>query len=122
MALVRNHPNYSKFRMKIGFMMDFSGSAWVYQEEPIGIMNGENRNFTLARQPLINTEEVFKDGMLMIRGVDYEIDYINKIIRFAADSTEKILIDGVLTTVKKKGQVPQPDSIIRVTYKYELEE
>lgn len=121
MALVRNHPAYSKFRMKTGYMMDFSGSSWVYQETPSGSMNGTNRIFILSKKPVPNTEEVFKDGMLMARGLDYEIDYVNKVITFADDRVETVLENGVSTQVEVKGQVPQTNSVIRVTYKYELE-
>lgn len=121
MALVRNHPDYNKFRMKIGFMMDFSGSSWVYQEEPTGNMDGKNRIFRLSRKPIENTEEIFKDGMLMARGLDYTIDYTNKQINFQNDGTEEILEGGITKIVEKKGQIPQPRSVIRVNYKYELE-
>ena len=121
MALVRNHPSFSKFRMKIGFMMDFSGSSWVYQEIPGGVMNGINRTFSLQKRPIQNTEEVFKDGMLMARDLDYQLDYVNKMIYFAEDRTEQVMVDGIMTEVSKKGQVPQPSSVIRVNYKYELE-
>lgn len=121
MALVRNHPSYPNFRMKIGNMMDFSGSSWIYQEELIGSSNGVNANFRINKRPIQNTEQVFKDGMLMTRDVDYAIDYINKIIRFSADSTETVMVDGISKTVSKKGQIPQLNSIIRVNYKYEIE-
>lgn len=121
MALVRNHPNYSKFRMKIGHMMDFSGSSWIYQETPSGVMNGDNINFFIKKRPIENTESVFKDGMLMARGLDYVMDYPNKLIRFTRDANETVVENGLTVTKVKKGQVPQSDSVIRVDYKYEIE-
>lgn len=121
MALVRNHPNYPKFRMKIGTMMDFSGSSQVNQEIPKGVMNGVNTTFQLEKRPILNTEQVYKDGMLMAQGLDYTMDYPNKIIRFSSDSTEDIVENGLTVTVTKKGQIPQSRSVIRVNYKYEIE-
>lgn len=108
MALVRNHPNYPNFRMKIGVMPDFSGARWSYQEEPKGDIDGINCTFTLENEPVEKSESVYKDGMLMTRGLDYTMDYLNKKIIFTADDEKS----GI------RGQVPQPHSIIRVTYKY----
>lgn len=107
MAYVRQHPDYPKFRMKVGIMPDFSGSKLADQEKPSGVMNGVNKAFVLANRPLKDSERVFKDGMMMSRASsmamadgDYFLNYEEKTIYFADN------------------QIPQAKSVIRVSYKY----
>ncbi|OXB94760.1 hypothetical protein [Parageobacillus galactosidasius] len=100
MAMVRQHPDYPKWRMKIGIMPDFSGSKISSQEIPIGVCDGANKVFKLANKPLKHSEEVVKDGMVMKRDLDYTIDYATGTITFSDH------------------QIPQPKSVIHVTYKY----
>lgn len=100
MAMVRQHPDYPKWRMKIGIMPDFSGSKTSSQETPIGVCDGVNKVFKLANKPLKHSEEVVKDGMVMKRDSDYTIDYATGTIIFS------------------EHQIPQPKSVIHVTYKY----
>ena len=102
MALVRNHPNsaYAHWRMKIGYMTDFSNMAKQSQESPLGVKDGVNRTFTLEKTPVPQTEIVYKDGMTMIRDIDYTIDYENQTIVFSED------------------QIPQPASTLAVSYNY----
>lgn len=107
MAFVRQHPDYPQFRVKKGVMPDFSGSNYSDQEKPSGVMNGVNRVFNLANIPLKPSDEVFKDGMKMSRATtlavsdgDYFIDY----------STGQIMFS--------ENQIPQPKSVILVSYKF----
>lgn len=107
MAYVRQHPEFPKFRKKVGVMPDFSGANYADQERPSGIMDGVNREFRTANRPLKLSDELFKDGMKMARAStvamldgDYFIDYDTSTITFAAN------------------QVPQPKSVIRISYKF----
>jgi hypothetical protein len=107
MAFVRQHPDYPKFRVKKGVMPDFSGSNYSDQETPTGIMNKINRLFSLANIPIKPSDEVFKDGMKMARAStlaltdgDYYIDYATGQITFSDT------------------QIPQENSVIRVSYKF----
>jgi hypothetical protein len=100
MAMVRQHPDYPKWRMKIGVMPDFSGSKVSFQEKPIGNCDGVNKVFRLANKPLKNSEQVVKDGMVMTKDLDYTIDYSTGTITFS------------------DYQIPQTKSVIHVTYKY----
>jgi hypothetical protein len=100
MAMVRQHPDYPKWRMKVGIMPDFSGSKLANQETPTGVCDGVNKVFTLAHRPLKESEQVIKDGMVMKRGLDYTIDYSTGTLTFSDQ------------------QIPQARSVIHVTYKY----
>lgn len=107
MAYVRQHPDYPKFRKKMGTMPDFSGSNVVDQEKPSGTMNGVNRSFVLAHRPIVSSDTVHKDGMLMARATtsaltdgDYYMDYANNTIIFS------------------NTQIPQTDSVIIASYRY----
>ncbi len=107
MAYVRQHPEFPLFRIKKGIMPDFSGSQFVDQEVPGGIVNGVNRSFTLNNLPLKNSESIYKDGMKMVRSSsmlfkdgDYYIDY----------QTGRIVFSET--------QVPQEKSVIVASYKY----
>lgn len=107
MAYVRQHPEFPMFRIKKGSMPDFSGSAEASQEIPEGEMDGSNKEFMTAHRPLKYTEKLSKDGMFMARATtasvvdgDYYLDYDTNKITFSDN------------------QVPQANSIIRITYKY----
>jgi hypothetical protein len=109
MAYVRQHPDYPKFRKKVGVMPDFSGSNYSDQEKPVGNIDGINRLFTLAKKPIKFSETIHKDGMMMNRASslaamdgDYYLDYsISPVTISFADN-----------------QIPQLNSVIRVSYKY----
>lgn len=107
MAFVRQHPDYPKFRIKVGYMPDFSGSNYEDQEKPAGELNGINKIFFLKNTPVKFSEEVFKDGMKMARATtaavsdgDYYINYLNGQITFSDE------------------QIPQAKSTLIVGYKY----
>lgn len=107
MATVKQHPDYPKYRMKIGVMPDFSGSNYADQESPDGIMDGSNKRFWIDYVPIKNSEIIFKDGMFMSRAStidcldgDYYLDRETKTITFADH------------------QVPQQKSVIKISYKY----
>ncbi|MBR2246173.1 hypothetical protein [Oceanobacillus profundus] len=100
MALVRPYPGFPQFRRKTGVMTDFSGSRFSDQEKPYGDQNGINRVFVLLHQPLSDSLQVFKDGMLMTKNVDYTLNIQEKRITFS----EK--------------QIPQEASVITVSYKH----
>ncbi|UYX56223.1 hypothetical protein M3Y14_33775 (plasmid) [Bacillus thuringiensis] len=110
MAFVRQHPDYPKFRKKVGVMPDFSGSKLADQEQLIGAQNGVNRTFRFAHIPLRNSEKIYKNGMRMKRASnegtadgDYYINYFTGEILFSPR------------------QVPQPSCVIAVDYKYTRE-
>jgi hypothetical protein len=50
-------------------------SSFVTRETPTGTINGVNATFTLANTPLINTEEIYLNGLLQEPGAgnDYTI-------------------------------------------------
>ncbi|MFE9081888.1 hypothetical protein [Bacillus mobilis] len=107
MAFVRQHPDYPKFRKKVGVMPDFSGSKLADQEQLIGAQDGVNRNFRFVHVPLRNSEKIYKNGMRMKRASnegtldgDYYINYFTGEILFSSK------------------QVPQPTCVIAVDYKY----
>lgn len=100
MAMVRPYPNFPAFRMKLGVMPDFSGAKFSYNEVPAGEISGTNRMFTLLNQPLPDSLQVFKDGMYMQKGQDYNLDRINRTLTFSVN------------------QIPQEKSTISVSYKH----
>jgi hypothetical protein len=92
MAHVRQHATYPQYRQKVGKMPDFSGSNEIKQEEPIGTKDGSNKTYTLMKTPVKNSEEVFKDGMFMMRGVDKDYTISGKIISFVEAPSQKCVI------------------------------
>jgi|SRR5581483_47276 len=50
-------------------------SDFVVNETPSGTINGSNTSFTLANTPLAGTEQIFQDGILLLKGagLDYTI-------------------------------------------------
>lgn len=95
MAHVRNHTTFPQYRMKVGIMPDFSGSQVIRQEEPFGTKDGTNKVFTLAFEPIKNSEQVFKDGMYMRKGAAHDYTISGKTITFAEapSSQAQILVD-----------------------------
>lgn len=104
MAWVRTHPLNSKFRLKMGVMPDFSGASLVKAESPMGDKDGENRRFTLGKEPVGGSLDVYKDGMRLkpasnelFEDGDYWFDQDNKILWFslfhAPQVNSVILID-----------------------------
>ncbi|MBA4293919.1 hypothetical protein C0431_13230 [bacterium] len=98
MAIVLAVDGKPQFRRKQGIMPDFSGSAQASQELPSGIIDGINQIFKLKNLPIVKSEVVYKNGILMVRGVDYMIT--GDTITFAND------------------QVPQLSSRVSVDYRY----
>jgi hypothetical protein len=54
-----------------GFMDHFH----VWQEVPIGSVDGSNREFRIDNAPLVSSLQVFKNGLMMAQGIDYEFLY-----------------------------------------------
>lgn len=98
MAIVLAVDAKPQFRKKQGVMPDFSGSSQAYQESPAGTVDSTNKIFTLLNTPIVRSEMVWKNGMLMKRGVDYMLE--GKTITFAVD------------------QVPQIGCMIAVDYRF----
>ena len=98
MAIVLAVEGKEHFRRKQGVMPEFSGSQQAYQEVPTGTVNDVNQVFKLKQVPLVRSEAVYKNGMLMARGVDYLIN--GDTITFAND------------------QIPQVGCRIAVDYRY----
>jgi hypothetical protein len=50
-------------------------SSFVTRETPTGTINGVNATFTLVNTPLVNTEEIYLNGLLQEPGAgnDYNI-------------------------------------------------
>lgn len=121
MAFVRQNPEYPKFRMKIGNIPGLSDLILadpddpnIYladQETPGGIKDGVNKEFTLANVPFKHTESVYKDGMKMARASSASIEDGDYFINY--DNT---YVNNIVTFSDK--QVPQPKSVIRISYKY----
>lgn len=88
-------------------MPDFSGANFSSQEEPVGVIDGINRQFTLKNRPIAESETITKDGMYMARASsvafldgDYFIDADAKTLLFSPT------------------QIPEKDNVIRASYKY----
>ncbi|MGF0347593.1 hypothetical protein ACQR3P_28545 [Rhodococcus sp. IEGM1300] len=88
MAIVLAVDGKSQFRKKQGVMPDFSGSSQAYQESPAGTVNNTNQVFTLVNTPIVRSEIIWKNGMVMKRGVDYMLE--GKTITFAVDQVPQI--------------------------------
>ena len=90
MAWVRTHPLNSKFRLKMGVMPDFSGASLVKAETPSGAFDGVNRRFTLSKEPVEGSIDIYKDGMRLkpasnelLNDGDYWFDQSNLILWFS---------------------------------------
>ena len=55
---------YAKYYAQLNF---------IRNEQPSGVIDGVNTVFTLSTQPIVNSEQVFIDGLLLLRGTDYTI-------------------------------------------------
>ncbi|HZG72791.1 MAG TPA: hypothetical protein VEY51_14730 [Chondromyces sp.] len=67
----------------------------VYREKPSGTIDGINRVFFLARTPKVNSEMVFRNGILLNMGVeeDYVMDGNKIIFNEAPPIGSKILVN-----------------------------
>jgi len=63
----------------------------VANELPVGDINGENNSFRLNNSPYPDTEQVFLNGMLQRKGMDYSI-YGNMIVFNDSPKTGSIVI------------------------------
>jgi hypothetical protein len=63
----------------------------VYNEEPVGELNGENKIFILKSSPIEGSEKVYVNGLLQRSGIDYQI--INNIIylEYSLENDERII-------------------------------
>ncbi|GAK42039.1 hypothetical protein TCA2_4531 [Paenibacillus sp. TCA20] len=95
MAHVTKHPTHPKYRMKVGTMPDFSGENDVDGEQPFGVVDGVNKIFVLANNPIKNSYKVFRDGMRLRRGADYDYVVNGKEITFTEPPPKNstILVD-----------------------------
>lgn len=98
MAIVLAVDGKSQFRRKQGIMPDFSGSAQAYQEVPTGAVDNTNQVFKIKNTPIVRSEKIYKNGIMMQRNVDYLI--VDDTITFAND------------------QVPQVGCSIFIDYRY----
>lgn len=77
----------------------------IFRELPVGICNGVNVTFQLAKSPVFKTEEVFLSGCLLRKGInaDYLIDYSGKFITMNyppdADDVLEVNYDFVLNGI-----------------------
>ncbi|SFJ62217.1 hypothetical protein SAMN02799624_05214 [Paenibacillus sp. UNC496MF] len=92
MARVKAHDTFPQYRVKVGVMPEFSGARTISQEEPLGAKDTVNKQFVLSWTPIPQSEQVFKDGMFMMRGAakDYVIN--GKTIVFAEAPSDKAVI------------------------------
>jgi hypothetical protein len=92
MARVVQHDRFPQYRVKIGVMPEFSGTRQISQEEPMGVKDGENKQFVLSNTPIPQSEQIFKDGMFMMRGVDKDYVINGKVIVFAEAPSDRAVI------------------------------
>lgn len=109
MAYVKQHPEFTMFRVKKGVMPDFSGANMANQEVPQGIKNGQNRIFTLAHPPIKESEYVYKDGMRMQRASSISVHDGDYYLNFEESPAQLVF---------SMHQVPQEKSVIVVDYKF----
>ena len=73
----------------------------AYQEEPIGLVNGSNKVFTLSRAPKQNSECLYVNGRIMKRGTGNDYTISTNIITFSeAPSAGSVLIVNYDTATK----------------------
>lgn len=75
-----------------------AGSSWAFRETPSGTVDGSNPTFTLAHTPVVGSESVFLNGILLDSGANN--DYT---------------ISGATITMIN---IPQSNDKLRVTYQY----
>lgn len=73
-----------------------SPNVFVYGEVPAGVVDGVNRNFTVAGVPVLNSIRLHRNGLRMSTAVDYAV--LGQTITFAA------------------GAQPQPGDVLVVDY------
>ena len=67
-----------------------TNSSFVDKETPSGAMNGSNVTFTLANTPVLNSEHLYLNGMLIDAGDDYTISGTTITMATAPLSTDKL--------------------------------
>lgn len=70
----------------------------ITRETPTGSINGTNKSFSLQFTPKENTEQVYKNGVLQMRGEDVDYVIVNNVITFnsAPYSGTKILVNYII--------------------------
>lgn len=68
------------------------------REKPTGIMNGTNKNFTLAEMPVAGTESVYLNGLLVESGDTADYTLVGQALRLAAApaTTERLVVSYVI--------------------------
>ena len=75
-----------------------TSELFVEDEVPTGIINGENRTFTLLEAPVpVNSLQVYSNGLLLKAGIGYDLT-------------------GTTVTMKF-GNIPQTGDVVWVNYK-----
>lgn len=86
MAYVQPYPFqrelYSHIRMKVGVMPELTSKKSISQEKPVGAINGSNKSFTLSKTPVINSELVIRNGMILLRGATNDYTITNNLLVF----------------------------------------
>lgn len=72
----------------------FTSDRYVNRETPAGVMDGVNAQFTLANAPVLGTEMIFWNGMLLDEGAgnDYTISGAVITLLFAPSAGEKLRV------------------------------
>lgn len=63
-------------------------AVFRYNEAPAGLVNGGNRVYTLAQMPVDGSEQVYRNGVRMRRGLDYTI--AGATMTFVLDQTPQV--------------------------------
>jgi hypothetical protein len=73
----------------------------VYNEIPIGELDGVNCTFRLASMPLIGSEKIYVNGVVQRRGIDYTIvnDYF--VLNDAPTSSESLICSYGKTSLRE---------------------
>lgn len=73
-----------------------STSSFVVRETPSGLINGTNTGFTLANTPVVGTEQVFLNGLLLdAAGEDYSISGTAITLISAPQSGDKLRVSYI---------------------------
>lgn len=86
MAYVQPYPLqqelYGHIRMKVGIMPEITSKLLISQEKPTGTINGVNKQFALSKTPIALTETVIRNGLIMLRGANFDYTISGKTISF----------------------------------------